>query len=118
MHLSLIFVNWVSPSTVSAPIMEGQTQTVANILAQCERNVGILLTPLVSYRKNTVWQLEHQVLKALHTPRPQLLAGLAWRLSGSGVWHCRHRPVRDTPAVSLRVRGVALQASPSERQDK
>ena len=107
MQLSLIFVNWVSPSTVSAPIMEGQTQTVANILAQCEWNVGILLTPLFSYRKNTVWQLEHQVLKALHTPRPQLLAGLAWRLSGSGVWHCRPRPVRDTGGCQPQGCGIA-----------
>ena len=83
--MSLVFVNWVAPSTVSSTVMEGQTQCVANVLAQCDRNVGVLLTPLFSYKKNTVWQLEHQVLKALHTPRPQLLAGLGCRLSGSEV---------------------------------
>jgi hypothetical protein len=58
-------LNWVAPSTSSSDVQEKQAGLVSQCLHMNNNNVGIILTPMHSYKRGSLWMLEHACQKAL-----------------------------------------------------
>ena len=61
----LLYLNWSAPSTVKNATQAAQAGAAAFILGQSGRNVGMMLCPDFTYRKNELWLLEHAITKML-----------------------------------------------------
>ena len=61
----LVWINWVAPSTTPGTVQSMQATVAGNLLHQNGRNIGLLLSPLYSYKRGGLWLLEYGAQKAL-----------------------------------------------------
>ncbi|CAK9032260.1 unnamed protein product [Durusdinium trenchii] len=62
---SVCYLNWTAPSTIKNQTMAAQTSATSAILGDSMYNVGILLEPVFTYQKNSLWMLQNSCLKRL-----------------------------------------------------
>ena len=65
MQVHLVLLNNIAPSTVSAKIAEYQTEMAYRIIHMNIKNVGLMLCRMFTYKKNSLWLLEHECLKRM-----------------------------------------------------
>ena len=58
-------LNWIAPCTLSTDVQDKQAQMLSSLLHMSDSNLAMILTPLCSYKKNTLWMLEHMMQKNL-----------------------------------------------------
>ena len=58
-------MNWSAPSMLKNNARAAQAGAAAFVLGQSARNVGLLLCPEFTYRRNELWLLEHSITKQL-----------------------------------------------------
>lgn len=63
--ITIGFVNWVAPSTTPSKIMDRQGQMMSLICHGSDKSIGVVLTPMHSYKRGGLWLAEHQVLRSL-----------------------------------------------------
>ena len=63
----MLYLNWTAPSTQKNNARAAQAGAAAFVLGQSAKNVGLLLCPEFTYRKNELWLLEHSITKQLCT---------------------------------------------------
>lgn len=65
LQASVCYLNWTAPSTIKNQTMAAQTSATSAILGDSMYNVGILLEPVFTYQKNSLWMLQNSCLKRL-----------------------------------------------------
>lgn len=58
-------MNWVAPSTTPASVMEHQTKLIAQKVLSNDKNIGLVLMPMFTYKQGHLWLVEHQTCKSL-----------------------------------------------------
>ena len=62
-----MYLNWSAPSTLKKAAKTAQVAACQSVLGLSERNIGILLQPEFTHKKNQLWMVENAHLKDLAT---------------------------------------------------
>eukprot|EP00435_Cladocopium_sp_Y103_P067203 s449_g29.t1 len=61
----LVYLNWSAPSMMKQAARNAQAAAAAFVLGLSGRNVGMMLGPEFTYKRNELWMLEHSISKQL-----------------------------------------------------
>lgn len=61
----LVLINWISPSTISSTSLQGQAEIVKDVLSENSKNMGLLLSPMWTYKRGGLWSQEEMIMRLL-----------------------------------------------------
>lgn len=64
-QVTIIFLNWCCPSSISSSEYTAQANFLASVLHSGDRNIGMLMQPVWVYKRGSLWMAEAQALKTL-----------------------------------------------------
>ncbi len=95
--VTVVILNWIAPSTLSAASMEAQATMASCLVHTSDLNIGILLSPMFSYKKGQLWTSEQAAVNQV--ARKGLVVDRSWSLLFS-----ERRDVRDSRPLQYRGR--------------